>query len=131
MQAVGEWADPTSGIPPGCPAATFVMCLLLEQWRRFTAAAGPASRVLCWVDDSTASARGRTAGFATLVAAARAMEDLEQGDGPRVNRKKSGVLVSHRALRRLIDEAVAVRSRSPFGLVVGYGPEEPAGWQQL
>jgi hypothetical protein len=131
MQAVGEWGEPTSGIPPGCPAATFVMSFLLERWRRFTAAAGPTTRVRCWVDDSTAEARGSTEGLATLVAATRAMEDLEQGDGSRVNRKKSGVLASHKALRRLVEEATVARSGSPYGLVAGFGPEEPAGWQQL
>ena len=36
LQAVGEWRQPTSGMLPGCPAATFVMSILLERWRRGT-----------------------------------------------------------------------------------------------
>ena len=67
MQAVGEWQQPT------CPGATFVMSLLLERWRRGTAAASPTTRVRCWVDDSTASGKGCTSGLATLVAAVRGM----------------------------------------------------------
>ncbi len=30
MTAVGAWGDPTAGIVPGCPAATFIMSLVLE-----------------------------------------------------------------------------------------------------
>ena len=37
MTAVGEWRDPACGMLPGCPAATRIMCLLLERW----VAAGP------------------------------------------------------------------------------------------
>ena len=58
MQAVGPWWEPLSGMLPGCPGATFVQSFLLERWRRFTAAASPSTQVRCWVDDSTAQARG-------------------------------------------------------------------------
>ena len=34
MQAVGGWQQPTSGMLPGCPGATFVMSIVLERWRR-------------------------------------------------------------------------------------------------
>ncbi len=34
MTAVGAWGDPTAGIAPGRPAATFVMSMVLELWRR-------------------------------------------------------------------------------------------------
>jgi hypothetical protein len=34
MTAVGDWREPTCRFIPGCPAATFVMDLLLERWRR-------------------------------------------------------------------------------------------------
>ena len=63
MSAVGEWHDPTSGMLPGCPAATFVMSLLLERWRRSTGAAWQTTQVRYWVDDSMASAGGSTAGL--------------------------------------------------------------------
>ncbi len=66
MQAVGEWRQPTSGMLPGCPGATFVMSLLLERWRRGTGAASPTTSVRCWADDSTTSGRGCTAGLATV-----------------------------------------------------------------
>ncbi len=67
LQAVGDWRLPTSGMLPGCPGATFVMCLLLERWRRGTSAASLTVRVRCWVDDSTATGKGRTGGLALLV----------------------------------------------------------------
>ena len=116
MQAVGGWQEPTSGMLPGCPGATFVMSIVLERWRRDTAAASPTTKVRCWVDDSTASGKGETNGLATLVVAVRSMEDLEQGDGLRVNRKKSGTVVSHPGLRRLVEAAAKVRRTAPFGL---------------
>ena len=130
MQAVGPWWLPSSGMLPGCPGATFVQSFLLERWRRFTSAAAPSTQVRCWVDDSTAQASGATEGLATLVAATRSMEDLEQGDGVRVNRKKTGVLVTCAALRDLVQQAAAVKSRAAGGLVAGFGPVEPAGWQE-
>ncbi len=40
LQAVGDWREPTSGMLPGGPAATFIMGLLLERWRRGTKAVG-------------------------------------------------------------------------------------------
>ena len=48
-----------------------------------------------------------------------------------MNRKKSGVICSHPRLQRLVELATALRAQCPFGLVVGYGPVEPAGWEQL
>ena len=48
-----------------------------------------------------------------LVSAVRHMEDLEQGDGWRVNRKKSGAVVSHACLKELAVEAAKVRGTSP------------------
>ena len=131
MQAVGEWRQPTSGMLPGCPGATFVMSLLLERWRRGTGAASPTTRVRCWVDGSTASGKGCTDGLGTLVAAVLCMEDLEQGDGLRANRKKSGAEVSHPRLLRLVEVAAEVRRRAPQGLVVGCGELEPLGWEAL
>ena len=41
MTAVGEWRDPTCGMLPGCPAATRIMALLLERWRRGLLACSP------------------------------------------------------------------------------------------
>ena len=40
MQAVGEWAGPTSRVLPGCPVATFVMTIVLERWKNFTIVVG-------------------------------------------------------------------------------------------
>ena len=57
-------------------------------------------------------------------------EDLEQGYRAKVNRKKSGILVSHPRLQRLVEAAAALKMQCPFGLVVGFGPVEPAGWEQ-
>ena len=87
--------------------------------------------VRCWVDDSTAAGHGETQGLAVWAEATRGFEDLEQGDGAKVNRKKSGVLCSHPRLQRLVELATALRGQCPFGLVVGYGPVEPAGWEEL
>ena len=83
------------------------------------------------MDDSTGTGRGRTGALATLVVGVRGLEDLEQGDGLRVNRKKSGVVVSHPALRLLVEEAAKVRRSAPYGLVVGCGEVEPLGWESV
>jgi hypothetical protein len=130
LNAVGEWWLPTSGMLPGCPGATFCMDLLLERWRRGTRAVSLTAQVRCWVDDSTAIGRGRSGSLAVFVGAVRGMEDLEQGDGVRVNRKKSGAVVSHACLQRLVEEAAAVRKAAPLGMVLGYGDVEPAEWVQ-
>ena len=127
MSAVGEWREPTCGMNPGCPAATRIMSFLLERWRRGLTTAVPAAIVRCWVDDSTAAGQGETQGLAVWAEATRGFEDLEQGDGAKVNRKKSGVLSSHPRLQRLVELATALRAQCPFGLVVSYGPAEPAG----
>ena len=47
LQAVGAWRQPTSGMLPGCPAATFIISLLLERWRRGTKAASLTAQVRC------------------------------------------------------------------------------------
>ena len=130
LQAVGAWRQPTSGMLPGCPAATFIISLLLERWRRGTKAASLTAQVRCWVDDSTAVGKGRSGGLAVLVAAVRHMEDLEQGDGFRVNRKKSGVVVSHGCLQKLAEEAAAYRRAAQFGMVLGFGEVQPEDWEQ-
>ena len=127
MTAVGAWGDPTAGIVPGCPAATFIMSLVLERWRRGFAMCSSTARIRCWVDDSTAWDRGATEGLVVWARATRGLEDLEQGDGLKVKRKKYGVVVSHKSLQQVVEEATAERSRSPRGLVVGYGAEEPVG----
>ena len=127
MQAVGGWRSPTSGMLPGCPGATFVMGLLLERWRRGTKAASLTAKIRCWVDDSTAEGKGCTGGLAVLVAAVRNMEDLEQGDGWKVNRKKSGAVASHPCLKVLVEEANQIRGAAPFGMVLGFGEQEPEG----
>ena len=67
---------------------------------------------------------------AVLVAAVRHMEDLAQVDGSRVNRKKSGVVVSHGCLQELVKEAAAFRKAAPYGMVLGFGDEQPEGWEQ-
>ena len=82
------------------------------------------------MDDSTAWDRGATAGLVAWARATRGFEDLEQGDRLKVNRKKSGVVVLCQSLQQLVEQATAERSRSPHGLVVGLGAEEPAGWEQ-
>ena len=64
-------------------------------------------------------------------AATRGFEDIERGDGGRVNRVKSGVLVSDSELEKVVLQASAVRAACPFGLVIGTGFVEPAGWQEL
>ena len=48
-----------------------------------------------------------------------------------MNRVKSGVLVSDSELEKLVLQASAVRAACPFGLVIGTGFVEPAGWQEL
>ena len=115
---------------PGCPTATRIMCFLLERWRRGLTTAVPSAMVRCWVDDSTAAGRGETQGLAVWAEATRGFEDLEQGDGAKVNRKKFGVVCSHLRLQRLVEPATALRAQCPHGLLVGYGPVEPAGWEQ-
>ena len=134
MTAVGSWRDPSCGLIPGCPAATRVMGLLLERWRRGVASCCPLALVRpvirCWVDDSTAEGRGVVQGLAVWAEATRGFEDLEQGDGSKVNRKKSGILVSHPRLQQLVEAAAALKVQCPFGLVVGFGPVEPDGWEQ-
>ena len=129
MRAVGEWQEPTSGMLPGCPGATFLMCYLLERWRRFTTAVGPQTWARSWVDDTTAAGQGITAELATMVASTRAMEDLEQGDGLKVNRPKSGVLVSHKILANLVHQIHELRSQSLYGVVVGCGEVQPPAWE--
>jgi hypothetical protein len=130
MTAAGEWRTPSCGLIPGCPAATRIMSLLLERWRRGITTCCPTALVRCWVDDSTAAGRGVSQGLAVWAEATRGFEDLEQGDGSKVNRKKSGILVSHPRLQELVEQATALKVLCPFGLVVGYGPVEPAGWEQ-
>ncbi len=56
------------------------------------------------------------------------MEDLERGDGVKVNRVKPGLVVSRESLELLVKEAAdTVRSLAPYGLVAGFGPSEPEG----
>jgi hypothetical protein len=131
MTAVGDWREPPCGFIPGCPAAAFVVGLLFERWRRGVRSCSPQAAIRCWVVDSTASARGKAPGLAVWAAATRGFEDIEQGDGGRVNRVKSGVLVSDSELEKLVLQASAVRAACPFGLVIGTGFVEPAGWQEL
>ncbi len=63
--------------------------------------------------------------------ATRGFEDIEQGDGGRENRSKSGILVSDSELEELVRQASAAMASCPCGLVVGAGPVEPAGWREL
>ncbi len=77
MKAIGDLRDPTAGINPGCPAAAFIMSLLLEWWRRGPKARCPRVKVKCWVDDSTAWDRGVFEGLAAWAGATSGMEDLE------------------------------------------------------
>ena len=83
----------------------------------------------CWVDDSTAAGKGEGQGLAVWIAATRGFEDMEQGDGAKVNRTKSGVLCSHGRLQRLVEQAAAVRANCRYGLVVVCGPVEPPNWE--
>ncbi len=62
-----------------------------------------------------------------LVSAVRHMENLEQGDGWRVNRRKSGAVASHPCLKKLAEEATKIRGAAPFGMVLGFGEQEPEG----
>ena len=106
-----------------------MMCYLLGRWRRFTTAVGPQTWARSWVDDTTAAGQGITAGLATMVASTRAMEDMEQGDGLKVNRAKSGVLVSHKILANLVHQIHELRSQSLYGVVVGCGEVQPPAWE--
>jgi hypothetical protein len=106
------------------------MCFVLEHSHRFTTAVGPQTWARSWVDDTTAAGKGITAGLATMVASTRAMEDLEQGDGLNVNRIKSGIVVSHKALANLVLETQEVRSQALHGMVVGWGSVQPQDWEQ-
>ena len=105
------------------------MCFVLERWRRFTTAVGPRTWARSWVDDATAAGKGVTAALATMVASTRAMEDLEQGDGLKVNRVKSGLVVSRKRLADLVLETQELRSQSLYGLAVASGAEEQPGWE--
>ncbi len=107
-----------------------IMSLLLERWRRGLTMCCSTALVRCWVDDSTAAGRWVFRGLAVWAEDTRGFEDLEQGGGAKVNRKKSGILVSHRRLQELVEQATAVKVLSPHGCVVGFGPGEPAGWEQ-
>ena len=55
------------------------------------------------------------------MSAVRHVEDLEQSDGWRVNRKKSGAVVSNSCLKELAVEAAKVRGTAPFGMGLGFG----------
>ena len=57
------------------------------------------------------------------------MEDLEQGDGLKANRPKSGVLVSHKILANLVHQIHELRSQSLYGVVVGCGEVQPPAWE--
>jgi hypothetical protein len=129
LTAVGEWRTPTSGMVPGCPAATGIQSLVLERWRRAVSTGCPGAMLRCWVDDSTAAGRGEAQGLAVWIGATRGFEDMEQGDGAKVNRTKSGVVCSHARLQRLVEQAAAVRTTCRYGLVVGCGPVEPQDWE--
>ena len=129
LTAVGEWRKPTSGLVPGCPAATRIQSLVLERWRRALGSGCPRALLRCWVDDSTAAGRGEAQGLAVWIGATRGFEDMEQGDGAKVNRTKSGVVCSHARLQRLVEQATAVRASCKYGLVVGCGPVEPPDWE--
>jgi hypothetical protein len=106
------------------------MSFLLERWRRGLTTAVPAAVVRCWVDDSTAEGHGETQGLAVWAEATRGFESLEQGDGAKVNFKKSGVICSRPRMQRLVELATGLRAQCPFGLVVGYGAAEPVGWEE-
>ena len=111
LDAIGEARQPTSGLVPGCPMATFVEGLLMLRWRLF--AGGPVPRLLgnagqapgggqapprrkprvlrCWVDDSTTGDIGTEASAVTVVRGLRGIELLTASDLLLVNCIKSAV----------------------------------------
>ena len=94
MSAVGDWRDSTEGHRARLPRGDLchgLAAAVAEGPSRLQ----PGGQDQVLVDDSMAWGRGETAGFVVWAGAARDMEDLEQGDGLKVNRKKSGVVVSH------------------------------------
>ena len=96
--AMGRTLRGFCGLPPGCPFATRWMACLTHRWRSRVQAQAQEARVRCWVDDCTGTAKGEEV-EPLLRTSAQEMATLERDGNMRVNRIKSGALVSHSDLR--------------------------------
>ena len=122
----GKQEDPTHGLVPGCPLATYVMGLLLHRWRQAIWNAVPHAVKRSWVDDSTASATGDAlVGLKLVLANTVAFEDLQATDEAVVNVAKSGYLASH-AKEAVFVERV-LDARMPW-LADRWCPDRGGGW---
>ena len=88
--AVGPGRLPQSGLPAGCPFATFFLAIITQPWRRLRGLQSrPSART--WVDDCTAYVQGGEAAVELAAEAGRTAEDM-QAMSLRVNQAKSGVI---------------------------------------
>jgi hypothetical protein len=125
----GKQENPTHGLVPGCPLATYVMGLLLHRWRLAIYRAVPQAVKRSWVDDSTASATGDAlVGLKLVLANTVAFEDLQATDEALVNVAKSGYLASHPKEAELVERVLEARMLWPLGgvqIIGEAGPGEP------
>ena len=88
--SVGPSRLPQSGLPAGCPFATFYLAIITQPWRLLRdLQSGPSART--WVDDCTAYVQGRGAAVDLAAEAGRTAADM-QVMSLNVNLVKSGVL---------------------------------------
>jgi hypothetical protein len=127
--AVGNPRSPTSGLPAGCPFATFFLAIVTQQWRLLRdMQAGPSVRT--WVDDCTAFVQGETAAVELAGEAGRKAEEM-QTMSLSVNRPKSGVLGSSARLTAAMRAAAGplfgcTEALKDLGVIQGAGPAERA-----
>ncbi len=122
LDVVGSLRQPSSGLIPGCPMATFVMSLLLLRWRQgVEAPVGGGLRprlVRCWVDDSTAGDVGTQESVTTVIKGLRRMELLAASDGLVVNQTKSAVAATPASHREDLTLLLQARQRWARGLLM-------------
>jgi len=118
---------PFSGLPAGCPFATFFLALVTQEWR-FLRDLQSAPSVRTWVDDCTAFVQGKQAAV-ELAAEGRWRAERMQDMSLVVNKAKSGVLGTSAELTKAMREAAGplfacTEALKDLGVVQGTGVAE-------
>ena len=105
-KACGRRSEPKSGLPAGCPLATFVLSVVSECWRRQARMCPEPVVARTWVDDVVAYGLNRRAAEASVTNAVRLLNQLE-AIGLKVNRAKTGIIASSRDLAATLQRRCA------------------------
>ncbi len=118
LDIAGQERQPTSGLVPGCPMATFVMELLLHRWRSRVRGYGQARvpKILrTWVDDSTAGDLGKEQSVKICIRGLRAIMEQMDTDRLQVNCSKSAIVAAPESHRDALQELMEGWRQWPHG----------------